>query len=104
MHLDLPIAGQEVGRADPMTSETEIGREGNEGQEDGGERGLGESVGNPVVGAPKRIRKERRNPEFWPGYGSSHMIFLVRKLLTTSFKYNNGVIVAQIDFLFKGGL
>ena len=30
--------------------------------------------------------------------------FLVPILLTTNYKYNNGATVAQIDFLFKGGL
>ena len=65
MHLDLPaIAGQELCREDPMTSGREIGREGNDGQEDGGDRGLDESVGNPVVGTPKRVRKERRDPDY----------------------------------------
>ena len=54
-HLELPIAGQELGRADPMTSRREIGHEGNDGQEDRGDRGSEESVGSPVVGIPKRV-------------------------------------------------
>ena len=65
-HLEPLIVGQELDSTDPMTptSRREVGRERNGEQEDRGDRGSGGSVESPAIGTPKRVRKERRDPDY----------------------------------------